>query len=131
MSVWNGQDVGLAFRHFRKLSRARLYKENTETENVHFRRLLIGVVCFWGSVDRTAGSGCSEVLLEVDRAVVGHFGFPRVVGAWLQQNVGTADVPVHDRVWSHEVEVVQSSCHAQADGGDVSNGKWTLPEQGA
>ena len=55
----------------------------------------------------------------IHRAVVRHFGSPRVVGAWLQENVGTADVPVDDRVWSHEVEVVQNSCHVQADGGDL------------
>ena len=66
------------------------------------------------------------MLQLIHRAIVGHFGFPGDVGAWLQQNVGTADVPVHDRVWSHEVEVVQSSCHAQADGGDLIVGDGSL-----
>jgi hypothetical protein len=38
------------------------------------------------------------------------------VGQRLKEDVGTADVTMNERVWSHQVEVVESSKHVKTNG---------------
>ena len=50
-----------------------------------------------------------QVLLKVDCAIVWHFGPPATHGQRLKEDIGTADIMLNERVWSHQVEVVEGS----------------------
>ena len=64
-------------------------------------------------------SGSPHPLEQIDRAIVRDFGLQAVAGPRLQQNIGTADVPMDDGGEVHLVEVIEGSGHIQADGGEL------------
>ena len=103
----------------REVAGAHLHQEHTETEDVHLGTLESWVVGLGGSVHWTAGILCLQLTLEVGGAVVGDLGQPASVGRRLEEDVGTAEVPVDDGVGRHVVEVVESAGHVDCDGEEV------------
>ena len=92
-----------------------LYEKCSKAEDVHLGGLLVGVVGFRGSIAGVARTDGMQLLKEVDCAVVRHFGTPVIIGQRCKEDIGTTDVAVNERVWSHEVEVVEGSGHIKTD----------------
>ena len=115
-----------------KIACTHLHQEHTETVDVHLGCLESRVAGLGGSVHWTAGILGLKLTLEVGGAVVRDLGEPASVGRGLEENVGTAEVPVDDGVWGYVVEIVERTAHVDCNGEDVFQRKtlsWTSVDQ--
>ena len=111
-----------------ELTRTHLYKEDAKAVDVHLGCL----TTFGGSVHWTTRILGLQLTLEVSSAVVRDLCQPASIGSRLEENVGTAEVPVDHGVRGHVVEVVESTGHVRCDGEDVFQWKklsWTSVDQ--
>ena len=98
-----------------------LQEKSSKAKDVHFGGLLGGVVGFRRSIAGATGTNGCQIVLKVNCAIVRHFGSPATIRQRLKEDIRTADVTMNERVWLHQVEVVEGSQYIKANGDGRSN----------